>query len=244
MLYLYAITDTETADLPDMTGVEGARLQAVDYQRITAMVSVVDTARPEPTPEHLWQHETAIEALMTDRAVLPARFGTVLADQEAVRSALAAHYERLVENLRFVAGRVEVGVRVLWAEDERPTTVVATDAICPVAKTDNGQQVNSGRAYIMARLAEERAVQARRALAEQQAAALHGPLAQLAVASAQRTLATPRLLLAAAYLIERDQIDAFKREVERLSAHHPDLRLLGTGPWPPYHFVTVTGENG
>ena len=69
---------------------------------------------------------------------------------------------------------------------------------------------------------------------------LHTPLAQLAAESTRQVLVTPRLLLTAAYLVERDQVTAFQREVGGLSGAYPALRLLCTGPWPPYSFVTAT----
>ena len=90
---------------------------------------------------------------------------------------------------------------------------------------------------MMARLTTERALQRQRQRATALADSIHAPLAQLAVAYTSRTLATQRLILAAAYLVEREQLDRFRQAIAELSAAHPDLRFLGTGPWPAYHFV-------
>jgi hypothetical protein len=49
--------------------------------------------------------------------------------------------------------------------------------------------------------------------------------------------ATPPALLAAAYLVDRRRIGAFKDRVVTLAAAHNDLLIVGTGPWPPYSFV-------
>jgi hypothetical protein len=103
-----------------------------------------------------------------------------------------------------------------------------------------GQSAIGGRAYLLARLEEERRVQAGRRQAETLAAELHAPLSRLATESTQQVLLTPRLLLTAAYLIERTRIEIFRAGVERLSAANPALHFLCTGPWPPYNFVTTT----
>jgi hypothetical protein len=45
------------------------------------------------------------------------------------------------------------------------------------------------------------------------------------------------MLMVAAYLVPRDRTESFRTRVQELGAAHPTLRLLCTGPWPPYHFV-------
>jgi len=167
-----------------------------------------------------------VEALMADRAVLPVRFGTVLADEAAVQATLAVHYADFVASLNRVRGRVELSLRVLWDFEFR----ISNFEFRP----------DSGQAYLMARLEEERQRQAWRQRAEALAAELYTPLGRLAVESTRQVLVTPRLLLTAAYLVERDQVAAFRREVEVLSTAHPELRFLCTGPWPAYSFVTTT----
>jgi hypothetical protein len=182
------------------------------------------------TEDNLWRHEAIVEALMAARAVLPVRFGTVLADEATVQATLAAHYGDFVASLDRVRGRVELSLRVLW--DDAPPSPQPSPA------GGGGSGRGRGRAYLMARLEEEHQRQAWRQRAEALAAELHTLLDRLAVESTRQVLVTSRLLLTAAYLVERDQVAAFRREVEVLNAAHPELRLLCTGPWPAYNFVT------
>jgi gas vesicle protein GvpL/GvpF len=71
---------------------------------------------------------------------------------------------------------------------------------------------------------------------EQDAAlrAIHEPLAELSRATVRR--AQPDLLRGA-YLVDREAVPRFTDRVGRLQNAHPGLRLLCTGPWPPYSFV-------
>jgi hypothetical protein len=232
-MYLYAITDQPEAPPPAGPGLEGVgghetRPYSIAYRDIAAVVSSLTMANVPPTEDNLWRHEAVVEALMADCTVLPVRFGTVLADEAAVQSALAAHYADFAANLKRVRGRVELGLRVLWDDTQRP-------------KTNDTQRPSpgSGRAYLLARLEEERLVRAWRQRAEALAAELNTPLARLAAESTLQVLVTPRLLLTAAYLVEQDQVTAFRREVEARRAAYPALRFLCTGPWPPYNFVTA-----
>jgi hypothetical protein len=93
---------------------------------------------------------------------------------------------------------------------------------------------------MIGRLKEELRIQARRRQAEALADKLHFPLSQLAEDSTRRILITPNLLLTAAYLLQRDRVSDFQREITNLSESYPTLRFLCTGPWPAYTFVTAT----
>jgi Gas vesicle synthesis protein GvpL/GvpF len=79
--------------------------------------------------------------------------------------------------------------------------------------------------------AEYMQAKARRAEA---AGLLHDPLAFLARDSVVRQ--GPELLRAA-YLVDRDAVDGFVELVKRLEATLDDVRVLCTGPWPPYSFT-------
>ncbi|MBI5956606.1 MAG: GvpL/GvpF family gas vesicle protein [Chloroflexi bacterium] len=214
-------------------------LFGVSYQDIAAVVSTLTSAKVQPTEANLWLHETVVEALMVDRAVLPVRFGTVLANEAAVQAVLTAHHADFVANLKRVRGRVELGLRVLWEIEEQGSGGAGEQGGTPAPS--HLRREGSGRSYLLARLAEERQVWARRRRAEALAAEIHAPLARLAAEDTRQVLITPRLLLTAAYLVDRDQVATFRQEVEALSAAYPALRFLCTGPWPPYSFVTAGG---
>jgi Gas vesicle synthesis protein GvpL/GvpF len=88
---------------------------------------------------------------------------------------------------------------------------------------DETRSLRSGAEYMHAK--------ARRAEA---AGLLHDPLAFLARDSVVRQ--GPELLRAA-YLVDRDAVDAFVGLVKRLEETHDDVQIVCTGPWPPYSFT-------
>ncbi|MBU0493723.1 MAG: GvpL/GvpF family gas vesicle protein [Chloroflexi bacterium] len=235
MLYLYAIIDQPAAPpfaepgLGD-AGESATRPYSLSYQDIAAVVSPLAARTVPPTTTNIWDHEAVVEGLMSHCTVLPLRFGTVFNDAAAVQAVLAEHYAHFVAGLDRVRGRVELGLRVLWHQE--PHSEVAADRGSAPA-----EEPGSGRAYLLARLAEERQQQARRQPAEALAVELHAPLAGRAVESTSEVWATPHLLLTAAYLVDQDQVPAFQEEIRALIAAYPTLRFLCTGPWPPYSFV-------
>jgi Gas vesicle synthesis protein GvpL/GvpF len=167
----------------------------------------------ELTPDTLWRHEEVVEALMEDRDLLPVRFGTRVADDAAAARTLNAQrveFERALERVR---GAVELSVRGVFVE---PGARAAPDP--------------SGTDYLRLK---------RQAEAAQAAVArgVHEPLAALARAHALRSPRSPAEALRAAYLVERRDVRRFTRLVARLDDRHQELRLLCTGPWPPYSFA-------
>jgi Gas vesicle synthesis protein GvpL/GvpF len=63
---------------------------------------------------------------------------------------------------------------------------------------------------------------------------LHEPLAFLARDS---VVQPGRELLRAAYLVDREALESFVGLVRRLQETHDGMRVLCTGPWPPYSFA-------
>lgn len=227
MVYVYAITDSTAAapgGLMDRTpGIGAAPLEARTCDALAAVFSRHPAQSIKPAPENVWRHEQVVEVIMRRHAVLPARFGTLFRDDAGLDAALLRNCRPLLAGLERVSGCVELGLRVLWEPGA---------AAGPEQPADG-----SGRAYMAARLAEERARREQRRRAEVIADELHKPLAALATECATRVLARPEVLLSAAYLVRNEIAQAFRESVQRLGDARPDLRLLCTGPWPPYHFV-------
>jgi Gas vesicle synthesis protein GvpL/GvpF len=185
---LFAITEHPAPSLPDFGG-----LSEVASGGLAAVCGPAGDG--DPSPQDLWRFEGVVEALMKDRDLLPARYGTRLADEGVALRALAERYDELVGALERVRGAVELSVRVL-------------------------AQAGDLRA---------------RARAEGGARRVHQELFSLARESSER-LASGELLRAA-YLVDRVAVDGFVETVGGLQRAHPELRLLCTGPWPPYSFA-------
>ena len=63
-----------------------------------------------PYPIHV------VERLMGSQPILPARFGTLLADDDEAVTALRTRHDELRRGLALVRGAVELGVRATWAQ--------------------------------------------------------------------------------------------------------------------------------
>ncbi len=57
--------------------------------------------------------------------------------------------------------------------------------------------------------------------------------------SKELKLFSERLILNASFLVDRDKIDEFSKEVETLGNKYSHLKTQYSGPWPPYNFVDI-----
>ncbi len=214
MLYVYAFV-ASPAVVPDVPGIDDAPLSAVSAGELDAVVSehgaAVDSAERD-----VLAHARVVEAVAAaNEAVLPARFGGLHADEQALREATTARPD-LRAALERVRGCVELGLRV-------------------VAEPTQDSAATSGSDYMRQRLERRRGLDR---LAEE----LHRPLAGVARDATLTVGSTERLPLTAAYLVERDRVDEFRRRLEEIQAKQPQLGIACTGPWPPYSFALAEGK--
>lgn len=213
-LLLYAVADRGHPVPAGMTGLGGSRLRPVAAGELVAIVGDCPSM-PQVTPHALVEFEQTVEALMDDQTLLPARFGTTLADESAAHDLLTKRHHQLADALRRVAGAVEMGVRAGWretVEDRRPS----------------GER--AGADYLLGRL--ERRQRARRI-----ATGLDAALGGLARERACRIQARPQGQVTAAYLVTRPRVDEFRLACQRFAESVNEASLVCTGPWPPYSFV-------
>jgi hypothetical protein len=229
---VYAILARETPLPAGLRGFNGAAVSTVPYRALAAATSPLERGAPRPTTENVWRHEAIVEALRQQGPALPVRFRTVLADASAVADALAERYDVLAADLVRLGDKVEFGLNVLWdppitpGEDLAPGSEAAEEAQGP------------GACYLHARLAAYRREVAVRERAGALARELDRELSVHALKRRCTLLPTPRLLVRATYLLEPGHVPAFQDAFAQLRRAHPDLRLLLSGPWPPYSFVT------
>jgi hypothetical protein len=108
VIELVAITDDATPPQPPLRAVRRSGL---------SVLYAPAPAGEDPTPEMLWAREAMLEDLMAQRDLLPVRFGTVVADEDAAARAIEERHDELAAGLDRVRGAVELSVRVYVREE-------------------------------------------------------------------------------------------------------------------------------
>jgi Gas vesicle synthesis protein GvpL/GvpF len=212
-LLVYGIVEAVDVDRFDR-GLDDRPLFGITEGPLEAIVSDHDGRAPEPSASALRGFERTVRGQMDHGAILPAQFGSVLPDEDAVRALLRTRRRDLLARLRHVRGAVEIGLRASWREDARAVLE---------------PRAPSGSSYLRERL--ELRQSARRVASELD------PLTALARGSRRALVPRPDLPVLDAYLVDRGRVGEFVALVEQLDNRLDDVELVCTGPWPPYSFA-------
>src|SRR5437763_5330823 len=139
-----------------LVGFGEARLSTVRWRTLAAATTPFDPGELRPRAEHVLRHEAIVERLRQVGPVLPVRFGTVLADADAVRRALAERYEVLIADLARVGDKVEFGLSVLWDRPPHHDEGAGEGVDGSPGTEEPAQGQGPGARYLRARLAEHR----------------------------------------------------------------------------------------
>jgi Gas vesicle synthesis protein GvpL/GvpF len=218
MFHLYGIVEPHAPC--SRNGLDGQPLIRVGCGDVAAIASDhAESLDAGPLEGMLWEHEEVLEALLEAGPVLPARFGVRFADREALRVEVQSRSAEFAKALARVRGRVEVSVRLLAREDAPEPTDEHVD-----------RAAGPGARYLLERLGERRE-------AARKLESVRTRLAPLAIAERSRLLPRPGTPASAAFLVERSDLERFRREAQELERELQDVALVCTGPWPPYNFA-------
>lgn len=222
------------------TGIAESDVYTVAYRGLAAVVRDCTSTDRELTREHLVGHLRVMEQAMATQTVIPVAYGTIAATEEAVRhDLLAARYARLCALLKSLDGRVELGLKVLWkdlglifAEILAKQEAIRTlrDAIAAHSRQGMQGMIELGKMVADALEAKKHA----------EGGGILGALAPLAADARPGRLLGEKMILNAAFLVDREREAEFDAQVAHLGeAVASRLLLRYVGPAPPVNFVNL-----
>jgi hypothetical protein len=172
----------------------------------------------------LLDHHRIIQAIFGRVPCLPARFGSVFPDSEALRARLAVRERDLASQLARLGHRCELAITCAWR-----------DSAAPLPSTN--VQASTGRAYLERGVERSRTQKERQRRADEIVARLLGELTVEPALIRHRTCPRPAVAVSMSALVTRDEIDEISSRLERLGAQLPDVTTVVQGPWAPYTFA-------
>ncbi|MGI5256097.1 GvpL/GvpF family gas vesicle protein [Streptomyces angustmyceticus] len=232
-IYVYAIVRADHP-LPSGQGGVGDPPGAVERLDEGRLAAVVSPAPPKLRARRrdLLAHQELLLALAGAGPVLPMRFGMVAADETVVRRQLSDAEERHLAALADLAGRVEINVKALPADDSLAGLVQGDATIRGLRETvrrrpgyEANLRLGEAVATALSRRAAEAGREIVRALTPRARAVAAGP----EVSGCQ---------VNTSFLVDRDDSADFTAEAERLARQHRDRVVLRVaGPLPCYSFL-------
>ena len=217
-LLLRAIVAPDDAAVVDDMG-----LTTVFGAAVAALASPWDKALAAGEGE-LLDHHRIIQSVFERVPCLPARFGSVFPDADALHSRLVEREVDFASQLARLGHRCELAITCAW----RDKGVNSPVSIVPAS---------SGRAYLERGLQRTRSDREREVRAEAIVARLLSELATEPSFVRHRTCPRPAVAVSMSALVTRDEIGGISSRLERLGAQLPDVTIVVQGPWAPYTFA-------
>lgn len=246
-LYLYCIipwAQERTFEGATPLGEANGVVYTLPHGACAAVVSDSPVSQHESTRANLLGHTRVQERVMQEFTLLPVRFDTV-----ANGASPATEVQRLLEKrgpefrqlLEGLEGKVEMGLKAFWRDEQSIFQAVLADNKEARELRDALQGKSAAATHFerirLGRMIKE-ALERKRAA---EAAALLAPLRPLVWQTSESPVAGDRLVVNAAFLVEKAHGQEFDGAVRRLDEERGErLALKYVGPAPPYNFVNIT----
>jgi hypothetical protein len=246
-IYVYGILPADVELATEMPGVGDppGQVRVLHSNGLAALVSEVDVSRQLGSPQDLMAHEQIVDASAGAVPVLPARFGAVLASEEAVaEELLAANHDEFEDSLKELDGRAQYVIKGRYIESAILTEILSENRqAARLADKIRGANPDATRdARIKLGEIINDAVAAKR---RKDTHVLGDAMEGHCVASLVREPTHELDALHVAFLVDTDRESEMEQVIEDLAGDWDDrieLRLLG--PMAAYDFVGTVLAKG
>jgi hypothetical protein len=160
-IYVYAVVSGDSTSDYGPIGLDSAPVYRLGERELAAIVSRISCARVRPERRNITAHNAVLRRAITgpqgrgEDAVLPMAFGLIADDDRAVHALLEKNRPALLAQLARVAGKVELGLRVVWDVpnvfeyfvNRRPELRDARDAIGDIRQARHSDMLTLGQLF-------------------------------------------------------------------------------------------------
>ena len=240
-IYVYSIIESAQPRTFGRLGIggRGDEVYTVHYKDLAAVVSRAPLVVYDPTRENVLAHEHVNEASIEEGFTpVPMSFGTLFKTEKDIVEFLEDTYGDLRDVLVKMKDKLEFNLRVNWAREEVLADIERDDENIRRLKEEisKSQQSTYFARMQLGRLVEQ-------ALAEKSDAFVRDIYEYLrdgAIASRSNKPIGDKMIMNAAFLVERERAEIFDQKVQEIASRFEGkLSFRYTGPWPPWNFVTI-----
>src|SRR4051812_267653 len=237
--YVYCIISSEKPLRfgPIGIGADPPEVYTIHYRNLAAVVSDAPLEVLDSTRDNVLAHERVNETVMHDHTVIPMSFGTIFKTHDDIIELLRSAFDAFGDVLNKMQNKLEFGLKVLWDPDQAVREVESEDE--DIAKLKKEISAQKGPTYF-ARMQYGRLVDsALQSRSENYVAKILNELRDVSVASRINKPIGDKMIMNAAFLISRNQEQAFDKKIKEIAGRLDQLTFKYTGPWPPYNFVNI-----
>jgi hypothetical protein len=221
-------------------GGRGDEVYTVHYKDLAAVVSRTPLVVYDPTRENALAHEHVNEVVIEQGFTpVPMSFGTLFKTEKDIVEFLEDTYDALRDVLQKMKDKLEFGLKVNWTREEVLAEVERDNEDIRRLKEEIAKNQQSSTYFArmqLGRMVEQALVDKSDAYVRD----IYEHLREAAIASRSNKPIGDKMIMNAAFLVERDKAHIFDEKVQEIAQRYEGkLSFRYTGPWPPYNFVTI-----
>ncbi|MEK7405185.1 MAG: GvpL/GvpF family gas vesicle protein [Acidobacteriota bacterium] len=237
--YLYGFADRGFSLAGGLLGLANAPVHLIRFEEIAAIVSDHPVEKLSLLRRNIEPHHRIIRELSKQTTVIPATFGHITESEAEIVELLRENHGAIREELARLAGKAEMGLKLLWDVDNIFDYFVGQDRelrmrrdrVFGKSRVAMGEKLELG-AFFERRIKQER---------ERLSAQIVEALRPVACEVRENPATDEKMVLNAAFLIERAREKEFEEALLRAAAlFDSNFALDYSGPWPPYNFVRLS----
>lgn len=213
--------------MDSVTGISGNQIFLYPANDLIAIVSEHDRSSALDQKAAI-EHARVIGDCFQHATVLPFRFGTVFADDEALRKSIRSNHRQFLTNVERLRGKAEMHIKVLFDDTNRMKNLPL-----PTVEAAGKEYLSSLREC--ASRQRERQTKARAVSVQ-----MHRAFSPLEEEVSCKRMDSGKMLLDIAHLIEAACVERYQNRYSNVARQMKDCTMQFSGPWPPYHFVQRT----
>jgi len=256
LIYLYCFFKGPSS-LSPQKGVDGANDTFVlSHKDLCALVSPVPAHEysEEPMEQRLqnleWltprakRHEEIIRYAMKTHPVIPTRFGTIYVSDERVLEVLCNHYGEFCSHLNFISDKEEWGIKVYAEKNAGRRAIESSNKTISQLDKLISSTTSPGQAYLLRKKREDLYRQQSIDFLNNISDTIYQQILSWSIEGRRNKLLSRSstgkesdMILNAAFLLNKQDVEAFIEKVDALAEQYNDDAFFAiSGPWPCYNF--------
>lgn len=231
-------------------GLDHQRVYAITYGEISALVHACPTepyqGDDQMVKDWVWTHGEVIDAAWAETGtILPMTFDCIIRPveghtaDETVGAWLQAEYDNYRAELKAYAGKVELGVQILWQTEAIAEALVTKDPeILQLQQEMRGKP--KGMAYFYQQKVEKAVKQGLETKADDDFRRYYRLITAGAedvhVNKVKRPTGGRQMLMNLSLLVGKARVGELGAQLDQINEEN-GIEVRFTGPWPPYSFV-------
>lgn len=240
-IYIFCGIQTNCDEKFGKVTIEGVETQTftVRYRDAAMVAAEIPEKIYHPNRANLMMHQNVISDVMAKKnTVIPISFGNVFRSKEDVNVLLQNLYPQFERLFPEIKGKIELGLKVIGKKEWLETEINKNPEVEEMAHKVQGKSEAAGfyDRVQLGGMAKKFFTSIQNDIRED----VFVPLEEASQAAKSNEPISERMLLNAAFLIDKDQEDRFDEKVNELHERWKDkVDFNYTGPWPAYNFINI-----